>query len=164
MADRVAVMSRGHIEQVSSPIEIYDRPRTLFVNQFVGSTNVLYGELVRDGSNKRVVLAGGGEIDAPAISGLAGKVAVAIRPEHLHIAPGGKLAGIVKAVMPLGAHVVYDVELATGISLKVSAPRADGIAMRQAGEQVCLAPTSMEACHVFPAHESQQESQQGVRP
>jgi putative spermidine/putrescine transport system ATP-binding protein len=164
MADRVAVMSRGHIEQVSSPIEIYDRPRTLFVNQFVGSTNVLYGELVRDGSLGRVVLAGGGEIDVPAISGLAGKVAVAIRPEHLHIAPGGKLAGIVKAVMPLGAHVVYDVELATGISLKVSAPRADGIAMRQAGEQVRLAPTSMEACHVFPAQESQHESQQGVRP
>jgi putative spermidine/putrescine transport system ATP-binding protein len=170
MADRVAVMSRGQIEQVSSPTEIYDRPRTLFVNQFVGSTNVLYGELVRDGSKGRVVLAGGAAIDVPVISGLTGmpKVAVAIRPERLHITPEGKLAGVVKAVMPVGAHVVYDVELAGGMSLKVSAPRADGIAMRQAGEQVRLAPTSMDACHVFPAqkseHEFQHESQQGVRP
>jgi putative spermidine/putrescine transport system ATP-binding protein len=166
MADRVAVMSRGQIEQVSSPTEIYDRPRTLFVNQFVGSTNVLYGEFVREGSNGRIVLAGGGEIDVPAISDRAStpKVAVAIRPEQLHIVPSGKLAGVVKAVMPLGAHVVYDVELTPGVSLKVSAPRASGIAMRQAGEHVRLAPTSPEACHVFPAQESQQESQQGVRP
>jgi putative spermidine/putrescine transport system ATP-binding protein len=170
MADRVAVMSRGNIEQVSSPTEIYDRPRTLFVNQFVGTTNVLYGDFVRDGSSARIVLAGGAEIDVPAISVRAGvgKVVVAIRPEQLHVVPGGKLTGVVKAVMPLGAHVVYDVELAPGMSLKVSAPRADGIAMRQAGEQVRLAPTSMEACHVFPAQESQQESQhksqQGVRP
>jgi putative spermidine/putrescine transport system ATP-binding protein len=171
MADRVAVMSRGNIEQVSSPTEIYDRPRTLFVNQFVGSTNVLYGDFVRDGSSARIVLAGGAEIDVPAIiSGLAdaGQVAVAIRPEQLRVVPGGKLTGVVKAVMPLGAHVVYDVELAPGISLKVSEPRADGIAMRQTGEQVHLAPTSPGACHIFPIQKSQQESQhksqQGVRP
>src|SRR5580698_1841331 len=44
MADRIAVMSRGNIEQVSTPTEIYDRPQTLFVNQFVGTTNVLQGE------------------------------------------------------------------------------------------------------------------------
>ena len=161
MADRVAVMSRGNIEQVSSPTEIYDRPRTLFVNQFVGTTNVLYGDFVRDGSSARIVLAGGAEIDVPAISVLAGagKVAVAIRPEQLHVVPGGKLTGVVKAVMPLGADVVYDVELTPGISLKVSEPRVDGIAMRQTGEQVHLAPTSMDACHVFPA----QKSHQGVR-
>jgi ABC-type Fe3+/spermidine/putrescine transport system ATPase subunit len=112
------------------------------------------------------VIAGDAEIDVPAISVLAGvgKVAVAIRPEQLHVVPGGKLTGIVKAVMPLGAHVVYDVELTPGISLKVSEPRADGIAMRQTGEQVHLAPTSPEACHVFSVQEFQHESQQGVRP
>jgi putative spermidine/putrescine transport system ATP-binding protein len=161
MADRVAVMSRGNIEQVASPTEIYDRPRTLFVNQFVGTTNVLYGEFAHTGSPARIVLAGGAEIDVPAMPGLAGvsQVAVAIRPEQLRIVPGGKLGGIVKAAMPLGAHVVYDVELAPGISLKVSEPREDGIAMRQTGEQVNVAPTSPGACHVFPAS----GSHQGVR-
>src|ERR1051325_47986 len=44
MADRIAVMAHGRIEQVSSPTEIYDRPATLFVNQFVGTTNALVGE------------------------------------------------------------------------------------------------------------------------
>jgi putative spermidine/putrescine transport system ATP-binding protein len=158
MADRVAVMSRGNIEQVSSPTEIYDRPQTLFVNQFVGATNVLYGEYVPNGATARIALAGGAEIDAPTTSGLtgAGKVAVAIRPEQLHIVPAGNLGGIVKAVMPLGAHVVYDVEIAPGISLKVSEPREGQIAMRQTGEHVHVAPTSPEACHVFPLNESHQ--------
>src|ERR1700757_367450 len=50
MADRIAVMSRGRIEQVSSPTEIYDRPQTLFVNAFVGSTNVLPGKFVKAAS------------------------------------------------------------------------------------------------------------------
>src|SRR5256712_6512857 len=45
MADRIAVMTRGRIEQISSPTDIYDRPATLFVNQFVGTTNVLTGEV-----------------------------------------------------------------------------------------------------------------------
>ena len=43
MADRIAVMSRGNIEQVSTPTEIYDKPMTLFVNKFVGTTNVFAG-------------------------------------------------------------------------------------------------------------------------
>src|SRR5436189_4923076 len=45
MADRIAVMNHGCIEQVSTPLEIYDRPQTLFVNQFVGTANVVPGEL-----------------------------------------------------------------------------------------------------------------------
>src|SRR6266852_7158355 len=50
LADRIAVMSRGRVEQFASPVEVYDRPRTLFVNSFVGTANLLAGEIVmRDG-------------------------------------------------------------------------------------------------------------------
>jgi putative spermidine/putrescine transport system ATP-binding protein len=158
MADRVAVMSRGSIEQVSTPTEIYDRPKTLFVNQFVGTTNVLSGEFARNGSASRVTLAGGAAIDVPAVTGIANgsTVILSIRPEQLHIAPGGELAGIVKAVMPLGAHVVYEIEIAPGISLRVSEPREGYSALRQTGEQVNVAPASPDACHVFPATGSHQ--------
>src|SRR5262252_2795609 len=65
MADRIAVMSRGHIEQVSSPTDIYDNPRTLFVNEFVGSTNVLPGEFKSRGDAAYVTLADGIGIDVP---------------------------------------------------------------------------------------------------
>jgi putative spermidine/putrescine transport system ATP-binding protein len=158
MADRVAVMSRGSIEQVSTPTEIYDRPKTLFVNQFVGATNVLSGEFAGSGLAGRVTLAGGAAIDVPAVPGIANgsTVTLSIRPEQLHIAPGGELAGIVKAVMPLGAHVVYEIEIASGISLRVSEPREGHSALRQTGEQVNIAPASPDACHVFPATGSHQ--------
>jgi putative spermidine/putrescine transport system ATP-binding protein len=161
MADRVAVMSRGNIEQVSTPTEIYDRPKTLFVNQFVGTTNVLSGKFVSHGSAARITLGGGAGFDVPATTGIAddSTVTVSIRPEQLRIAPGGELAGIVKAVMPLGAHVVYEIEIAPGVSLRVSEPREGHNTMRQAGEQVHVAPASPDACHVF----QQPGFNQGVR-
>ena len=59
MADRIAVMSRGRIEQVSSPTEIYDGPQTLFVNGFVGTSNILSGVFSRKGEACRVMLARG---------------------------------------------------------------------------------------------------------
>jgi putative spermidine/putrescine transport system ATP-binding protein len=153
MADRIAVMSRGVIEQVSTPIEIYDAPKTLFVNEFVGTTNVLSGEFSIDGSATRVTLPGGLGIDVLSKPGFinGGKVAVSIRPEQLHVVRSGGLAGIVKAVMPLGARVIYEVELGPGVSLKLSEPREGQITMRQTGEQVRVAPISPDACNVFPA-------------
>ena len=150
MADRIAVMARGRIEQVSSPTEIYDRPATLFVNQFVGTTNVLSGEFAKDGAAARVMLSGAA-LDMPADTSFVNgsKVAVSIRPEHLRVVPSGGLAGTVKAVLPLGSHVVYDIEIAPGVSLKMSEPR-EGQPMRQSGEQVRVAPSSPAACQVFP--------------
>ena len=156
LADRIAVMSRGNIEQVSSPTEIYDRPRTLFVNQFVGSTNVLAGEFAVAASGARVTVPGGATIDVPPKPGIVpgSKVVVAIRPEHLRFESGADergMAGTVKAVMPLGAQVVYEVEIGPGIALKVSEPREAQTTMRESGEHVRLAPTSTVACNVFPS-------------
>ena len=153
MADRIAVMSRGVIEQVSTPTEIYDAPKTLFVNEFVGTTNVFAGEFSNDGAAARVTLPGGIGIDVPSKPGFIDgrKVAVSIRPEQLHIVPAGGLMGTVKAVMPLGAHVIYEVELTPGVSLKLSEPREGQITMRQTGDRVQVAPTSPDACNVFPA-------------
>jgi putative spermidine/putrescine transport system ATP-binding protein len=152
MADRIAVMSRGNIEQVSTPTEIYDRPQTLFVNQFVGTTNVLSGAFF-NGPPTRIRLAGGAAIDVPAKPGFTdgSKVVVSVRPEQLHVVADSGLHGTVKAVMPLGAHVVYEVEIAGGTLLKVSESREGQATLRQTGEEVHVAPTSPDACHVFPA-------------
>src|SRR6478736_7262737 len=112
MADRIAVMARGHIEQVSSPTEIYDAPATLFVNQFVGATNVLAGELMRAQDGVAAVRVPGGavlKVEETAQLAAGAPVLVAVRPEQLRLeaAPGeGRIAGVVKAVMPLGPHVV----------------------------------------------------------
>src|SRR5262245_47078583 len=88
MADRIAVMERGAIEQVSSPMEIYDRPETLFVNQFVGTANVFAGELVSARPGAAAVRVGGDTIlavrDAAAFAPAA-KVLVSVRPEQLRL-------------------------------------------------------------------------------
>jgi putative spermidine/putrescine transport system ATP-binding protein len=168
MADRVAVMSRGRIEQVSSPTDIYDRPRTLFVNEFVGATNLLPGAFLRDAAGRPAVrLTAGATLltvtwpvaaDAPFDPGA--RVVLSIRPEQLRILPGspppagdgeGCLPAVIKAVMPLGAHVVYDVANGEGPSLKVSEPREAGVDIRAAGATVYLKPASSAACHVFPS-------------
>src|ERR1700758_3318607 len=107
MADRIAVMSRGRIEQVASPSEIYDRPQTLFVNEFVGSTNVLPGRFVNVASGGAVELQTGGAVlkarETPQLVSGA-QVLVSVRPEQLRLesVPGDeRIAGVVKAVMPL---------------------------------------------------------------
>src|SRR4051794_1462565 len=85
MADRIAVMSRGRIEQVSSPTEIYDRPQTLFVNQFVGTTNVMRGQFVGDGADGPAVRIESGPVIAvsSAMNFHPGsRVMLSIRPEQ----------------------------------------------------------------------------------
>jgi putative spermidine/putrescine transport system ATP-binding protein len=152
MADRIAVMSRGRIEQVSSPTELYDRPQTLFVNEFVGTTNVLRGELL---GGESVRLAGGAVVsvacDLKMEPGI--KVVVSVRPEQLrmHLSPvDGSISGTIKAVMPLGPHVVYDIAVADGFSLKVSEPREIASELRSIGMIVHIKPTSPASCRAFP--------------
>jgi putative spermidine/putrescine transport system ATP-binding protein len=152
MADRIAVMSRGLIQQISAPTEIYDAPKTLFVNEFVGATNVFTGTFSQNGATARVTLTGDVGLDVPPKPGFTdgSHVAISIRPEQLRVVPAGGLAGTVKAVMPLGPHVIYEVEIAPGVSLKLSEPREGDKTMRRTGETIHVAPTSADACHVFP--------------
>jgi putative spermidine/putrescine transport system ATP-binding protein len=152
MADRIAVMNRGRIEQVSPPTDIYDRPATLFVNQFVGTTNLIPGELVHGGG---VRLADGALVPALPVAPLPPGAAVllSVRPEHLrvHAQPvEGAFAAIVKVVMPLGPHVMYEAEARGAASLKISAPR-QGAPAFVPGQQVYVAPAHASACQVFPA-------------
>jgi putative spermidine/putrescine transport system ATP-binding protein len=153
MADRIAVMSRGRIEQVSSPVDIYDHPKTLFVNEFVGTANMLPGEFTKKGSAARVRLAEGIGFDVPPAPTLSdgARVTLSIRPERLRLVSDGGVSGTVKAVLPLGAHVVYEIELGCGLSLKVSQAREGDTVIRRSGEHVRVAPTSLAACHVFQA-------------
>lgn len=60
MADRIAVMSKGRVEQVDSPVDLYTRPRTTFVADFIGTSNAFAGVVVPDG------------IDAPGLGRLPG--------------------------------------------------------------------------------------------
>jgi iron(III) transport system ATP-binding protein len=82
MADRVLVMRGGRVEQMGSPDEIYDRPRTPFVADFIGTTNLLQGTVVAPGRVRC------GHLDLPIDTGnwaVGSKVACSIRPEHIDL-------------------------------------------------------------------------------
>jgi putative spermidine/putrescine transport system ATP-binding protein len=162
MADRVAVMNRGVIEQISTPTEIYDRPATLFVNEFVGTTNVIQGVITSlDGPSGEVRVGGGtvlkSRIGIPAAVGES--VSVSIRPEQLRLlaeSGPGRMKGTVKAVMPLGPQVLYEIEIDSAETIKAAMPRAAG-----AGDSIGLGatvhaePHSTESSLVFAARDKQ---------
>ncbi len=101
MADRMIVMNGGVAEQIGTPLEVYETPRTLFAAQFIGSPamNILDGQ-VKDG---QVTVNGHAVADA---SGADGPVKFGIRPEHLVADENGPLHVTVRLAEPLGANTL----------------------------------------------------------
>jgi putative spermidine/putrescine transport system ATP-binding protein len=141
MADRIAVMNAGRVEQFDTPETIYDRPSTLFVATFIGTANLLAGRLAHGGeSGYAVECEAGGSLalERAAPCSRIGNVVVAARPEHLSIgAPSdGALPATVEMVMPLGPSLVYELLLANDRTLKVTQPRNAELHRYAAGDRV----------------------------
>ena len=115
LSDRVAVMSAGRIEQLGSPREVYERPATPFVADFIGASSVLEGRAL-DGET--VELAGGVRLRVALREGPAPGRAVRllVRPERVELGAAGAnaLAARVASVMFLGDHREVRLELAGG--------------------------------------------------
>jgi len=107
MADRIVVMHDGRIEQIGTPLELYDHPGNLFVAQFIGSPamNVVNGTVRRGGDAAYVEVAGGVRWPLDTAPGAEGQaVAYGVRPEHLTLAPDGNgVPGEIIVVEPTGA-------------------------------------------------------------
>jgi putative spermidine/putrescine transport system ATP-binding protein len=136
IADRVGVMREGHLEQLAPPIEVYSRPATSFVAEFVGLSNRLSGE-VRDGS----VTVRGFKLPLVDRETPEGQVVALVRPEAVtlasHDAPeSGPLVGTVIAVTFLGATSRVTVDLGDTTVL-AQLTTADATAL-PAGSRVAL--------------------------
>jgi multiple sugar transport system ATP-binding protein len=142
MADRIAVMNEGRIEQLGEPLELYDRPANLFVAQFIGSPamNVFEGTF-RNGSVEG--LGARWPCSARAQEGQA--VNYGIRPEHLSFAADG-IAAEVQVVEPMGA----ETEVLVTIGGQSFTLMTHGRASHAPGERVLLAPQAAHA-HLFDA-------------
>jgi putative spermidine/putrescine transport system ATP-binding protein len=153
MADRIAVMHAGEVEQFDTPETIYDRPATQFVATFIGTANLLPGQLRTDGAGFAVACEGGGVIalDRAAPCSRLGSVVVAARPEHLVLvdASAGAVPAKVEMVLPLGPSLVYDLRLASGASIKVTQPRSAEQLRYAAGDQVGVRLRSGAPAGVF---------------
>ncbi len=126
LADRIAVMDAGHIRQVGTPREVFQRPADTFVANFIGSTpmNLLDGT-VRAGA----VEVAGARLEVPATGGLAdgAAVRVGIRPEYLSLRPVGSagIAGKVSIVENLGVSALVILDCADDVQVGVTVAEAD---------------------------------------
>jgi putative spermidine/putrescine transport system ATP-binding protein len=130
LSDVVAVINQGRLEQVGTPSEVYHRPASEFVADFIGSTNLIPGvvqsyaeqtrqaEVLVEGDTRLRVLH-----DRRVEPGA--QVKVLCKPEHLRLVPEGPLRGQLSAIAYLGSVIQYQVELGA-CSLEVVAPADSG--------------------------------------
>ena len=119
MSDRIAVMNKGRVEQVGSPTEIYERPRTRFVADFIGEINILEDK----------------------------GAARALRPEKIRLVQpdGARLAGTVETANYLGGSTLLRVRAGDGRSLLVRETHSGERASRAPGDAVGLAWNDQDA-------------------
>ncbi|MFF2010842.1 ABC transporter ATP-binding protein [Streptomyces sp. NPDC058195] len=158
MADTVAVMNGGRVEQLGAPADLYENPKTTFVANFLGTSNLIEAEIVSTGTDL-VVAAGGGRLRLPAGRCSApvkdgGKLLVGIRPEKISlvraddadaIADGrNRVTGRIVDSSFIGVSTQYVVESPAGKALQVYEQNIE--------RDSRLAPGSEVVLHWNPAH------------
>jgi spermidine/putrescine transport system ATP-binding protein len=150
MSDRIAVMNEGRVEQLGSPRDIYEHPATRFVAGFIGTSNILSGDVKSVSGDRAVILhADGQHIEVPLREGLpvgtGDPVELTVRPEKIDLkldadeCAGCRLRGSVTEVVYLGTSTSYNVVTSTGSEVTVFAQNSnnsDDVAAR--GQDVWL--------------------------
>ncbi|MFH8686093.1 ABC transporter ATP-binding protein [Streptomyces anulatus] len=158
MADTVAVMNGGRVEQLGAPADLYENPRTTFVANFLGTSNLIEGEIVSTGGDL-VVAAGGGKLTLPrercsASATTGGRLLLGVRPEKISLAHAddadsiaagrNRVTGRIVDSSFIGVSTQYVVESPAGKALQVYEQNID----RRAG----LLPGAEVVLHWNPAH------------
>ena len=143
MADRMIVMNEGIAEQIGTPLEVYERPQSLFAAQFIGSPsmNILDGRV----EGNRLVIANGAELTVGDIP--QGPVKLGIRPEHIVVDDAGFLDVTTGFTEPLGATTLLHGKIAgSDEAITVSLP---GVYQSSNQQAVTKLGFSAENIHLF---------------
>lgn len=149
MADTVAVMNKGRIEQMGNPQELYELPYTVFVANFLGQSNLFTGEVSSNGSSKLSIDASGTTIEVPADRAQKhrGRITVGVRPEKVTLhdsapkqASGRNVVGPgrVTDVSFSGVSTQYEVTLPVHGVVTVFSQNTSITAMHHDGDEVWL--------------------------
>ena len=120
MSDRLAVMAHGRIEQIGSPVDVYEEPATAYVADFLGVSNMM--SAVGDGAGRARL----GDFQLTAVGGdlaAQGQIRLVIRPERVHLEDHGRsgenrIPGMVERVLYVGSIIQVFVHLAHGETLQ----------------------------------------------
>jgi multiple sugar transport system ATP-binding protein len=150
MADRIAVLRDGRLEQFGKPLDLYNRPANLFVAGFIGSPRMNFLDGVFDG-NGTVRLKSGERVAVARKGGTAGQaVKLGVRPEHISLSEGGTPDATLSVTLTeqLGGESYLHGTLASGEALSV---RLSGQTQVARGDKVGLALGTPVLRHVFDA-------------
>jgi len=137
LSDRIAVLSHGRIEQIGTPAEIYERPVSAFVAEFIGSSNMLRGRIVERGEAGTIVATETGLRlccrPEPEGEVETAEVSILLRPERIQVeAPGGRampgqnrVSAHISDITYLGEDLHLSLELAGGERLHASVKNAN---------------------------------------
>lgn len=139
MADSIAIMNGGHIEQLGTPVDLYETPATAFVAGFLGASNLLRGSVCGPDA---VRLADGNvvRVSPAALAGRTGSVAVGVRPEKLRLGDDGVnvLRGTVAETSYVGVSTQYVVDTPAASLVLYMQNAAPGAGTLSPGANVAL--------------------------
>ena len=149
MASRIAVMEKGAVQQIATPLELYEQPKNRFVADFIGKVNLIDGmALASKGKTLTADVKGLGKIDLPCDRPVTGSFSIAIRPEKLKVSKTEpksaklvKLQGLVRDVAYYGdtSHLVIDGKNDLDLSVTVQNDSRTGEGVLARGEKVWVA-------------------------
>ena len=147
MADTIAVMNEGKIEQMGSPADLYDNPQTSFVANFLGQSNLIKGLITDRAGESLVTEIFGNKISLPQSRNYAhdSSVLLGIRPEKIRIAPSGAQmsgnildGGVISDASYIGVSTQYQVEMPWGQELMVFEQNDDATPPLAKGDAVVM--------------------------
>ncbi|CAN7525345.1 ABC transporter ATP-binding protein [Agrobacterium tumefaciens] len=156
LAGRLVLMNKGNVEQIDTPMAVYDRPRTLFVNTFIGQANVLHGTVDRVETEATTIsLANGTAFVLPRRLNFTtgSKVTITFRPEDVRLCAtpsASALPARLTVSVPLGPTLVHDLLLEDGTNLRSSEVRGPSTFIPEPGAQLFAEIDTMR-CHAFPS-------------
>ena len=155
MSDRIALMNNGRIEQLGSAEELYERPASRFVAEFIGESNLVEGRLNLDEANGwSLITAAGVRIPAspPATSASNdGHGLLVLRPEKISLSPIDQnsewtITGVVQELTYVGDFTRYRIKMSDGLVLTAKSQNTKATTRAQQGERVRLSWDPTDTC------------------
>lgn len=119
MSDVIVVMNKGKVEQIGDPVEIYERPASKFVADFIGRVNLLQAKLVKADQDELLLDLFGTNIKIKSFTKAASQMLVVVRPEKVELLPEGNsqepsINGKIVKKIYVGQHIEYKIKLDSG--------------------------------------------------
>lgn len=151
MSDKIAVMNNGRLMQLGSPEEIYERPQSKFVAEFIGLSDFISGRVESFDGRHAQIMVSGTKLTVPTIAGLqtGQRKLLFIRPNDVEFASDASqeniLSGKIQQATYLGEHMDYRVGVGDGLELRI---QAQGTKRYALGDHVRL-HLPAERCHLI---------------